>query len=311
MVVLFQTIIGQEASAQTTAAQKGNAKQPSAGGNPFTLVVGQILGLQIIETESKGIYSQQQIEKIKKAYSDVADNLLSMLKEAGLDKPKGDAWTKEEVLSVWGEISSFIWSNFTYAPTALMSDGFNEFAEGKQVWNRHLDCDTSAFFAADILQALGLNCWICDVSSEYMASNEGHSILKVGAPDSQIWLETTYSGKTDSYDFYLSYYTSLDAVKDRYPKYSEQSLSSEMPILYYNRSKVNEGLGNYRGAIADYTKLIELDPTSGDLYIDRASCKNMIRDIPGAIADYQKACELLNNPPYLQKLIKALQEGIE
>ncbi|MBI2899966.1 MAG: tetratricopeptide repeat protein, partial [Planctomycetes bacterium] len=50
------------------------------------------------------------------------------------------------------------------------------------------------------------------------------------------------------------------------------------------------------GAIADYTKAIELDPRNGRTYDNRADAKKAKGDLDGAIADYTKAIEL--DPKY-------------
>ena len=49
---------------------------------------------------------------------------------------------------------------------------------------------------------------------------------------------------------------------------------------------------DYYGAIADYSKVIELDPNNSDVYVNRGDSKNSLKDYYGAIADYTKAIEL-------------------
>lgn len=49
---------------------------------------------------------------------------------------------------------------------------------------------------------------------------------------------------------------------------------------------------DYYGAIADYTKAIELSPNSADNYFNRGNEKAYLKDYYGAIADYTKAIEL-------------------
>ena len=53
---------------------------------------------------------------------------------------------------------------------------------------------------------------------------------------------------------------------------------------------------DYYGAIADYSKVIELDPNNSDVYVNRGDTKNSLKDYYGAIADYTKAIEL--DPDY-------------
>lgn len=49
---------------------------------------------------------------------------------------------------------------------------------------------------------------------------------------------------------------------------------------------------DYKGAIVDYSKAIELNPKDSYLYRVRGSSKNNLQDYLGAIADYSKAIEL-------------------
>ncbi|HEY3369397.1 MAG TPA: tetratricopeptide repeat protein [Prolixibacteraceae bacterium] len=61
--------------------------------------------------------------------------------------------------------------------------------------------------------------------------------------------------------------------------------------VYYNRATAKFLLGDYRGSIPDYNKAIESDP-SGLNYAHRADAKNSFGDINGAIVDYTKAIEI-------------------
>ena len=50
--------------------------------------------------------------------------------------------------------------------------------------------------------------------------------------------------------------------------------------------------GNYQGAIADYTRAIEINPQNVDAYYNRGLAKDDSGDYEGAIADYTKAIEI-------------------
>ena len=50
--------------------------------------------------------------------------------------------------------------------------------------------------------------------------------------------------------------------------------------------------GDYQGAIADYTKALEINPESANAYYNRGNAKNKLGDHQGAIADYTKALEI-------------------
>ena len=65
---------------------------------------------------------------------------------------------------------------------------------------------------------------------------------------------------------------------------------------YFNSAYDKSENGDYYGAIADYTKAIELNPDYASAYYNRGLAKSKIEDYYGAIADYTKAIEI--NPNY-------------
>jgi len=50
--------------------------------------------------------------------------------------------------------------------------------------------------------------------------------------------------------------------------------------------------GDYKGAIDDYNKAIEINPKDADAYYNRGNAKDELNDYQGAIADYSKAIEI-------------------
>ena len=68
-------------------------------------------------------------------------------------------------------------------------------------------------------------------------------------------------------------------------------------VAYYNRGITKRDLNDNYGAIADYTKAIEIDPNYAFAYNNRGVLKQRLEDYYGAIADYIKAIEL--DPNYI------------
>ena len=53
-----------------------------------------------------------------------------------------------------------------------------------------------------------------------------------------------------------------------------------------------DDLEDYKGAIADYTKAIEINPNYASAYKNRGVSKEYLRDLSGACADWRKAASL-------------------
>ena len=56
-------------------------------------------------------------------------------------------------------------------------------------------------------------------------------------------------------------------------------------------------LGDYQGAIADFTKAIELDPQYTSAYLNRGIARELVNDLTGACSDWRKAVNLGNERP--------------
>ena len=68
--------------------------------------------------------------------------------------------------------------------------------------------------------------------------------------------------------------------------------NAQTSIEYNNSGSSKYKLEDYRGAIQDYNKAIELDPEFKDAYNNRGFCKYQLGDIDGACLDFSKAGEL-------------------
>lgn len=65
---------------------------------------------------------------------------------------------------------------------------------------------------------------------------------------------------------------------------------------YFRRGVERQSKGDNNGAIADYTKAIELDPRHFSAYNNRGNTRRDKGDLRGAIADYNRAIEI--NPQH-------------
>ncbi|KGG14975.1 MULTISPECIES: CHAT domain-containing protein [unclassified Prochlorococcus] len=64
---------------------------------------------------------------------------------------------------------------------------------------------------------------------------------------------------------------------------------------FFERGFSKDELGDHSGAIEDYTKSIDIDPKNEDVYFNRGNSKSQIKDYQGAISDYTKAIKINSN----------------
>ena len=60
----------------------------------------------------------------------------------------------------------------------------------------------------------------------------------------------------------------------------------------YNSGTEKYWKGDYQGAVADYTKAIDINPQNSNAYSNRGAAKHDLKDYQGAIADWNKAIEI-------------------
>jgi len=63
-------------------------------------------------------------------------------------------------------------------------------------------------------------------------------------------------------------------------------------LEYFSRGNFKKRIKNYKDAISDFNKAIELYPSFAEAYFKRGNVKNLMEDFEGAISDYSKAIEL-------------------
>jgi len=73
-------------------------------------------------------------------------------------------------------------------------------------------------------------------------------------------------------------------------------VNPQYQFAYYNRGNAEMYIMNYTNAIADYNKAIELNPQDAAAYLNRGNAKYCLIECKAAITDYDKAIEL--NPQY-------------
>lgn len=71
-------------------------------------------------------------------------------------------------------------------------------------------------------------------------------------------------------------------------------LDPEMPNIFFNRGIAKGQLKQYAAALADYDKAIEQDSGNGDIYLNRGIVKVILKQAAGGCADLQKAAALGN-----------------
>ena len=75
-------------------------------------------------------------------------------------------------------------------------------------------------------------------------------------------------------------------------------LKSNYPDAYIKRAYARDGLEDYKGAINDYNKAIELHPDWTEAYLNRGFAKYYLRDFEGGCADFSKAGKLGDTTGY-------------
>ena len=103
-------------------------------------------------------------------------------------------------------------------------------------------------------------------------------------------------GQTVEEYFESGYYKA--EAKDFYGAIADYTKAIELnpnyAFAYRERGYSKHYLKNYSGAISDYTKAIELNPNYTDAYSNRGLSKYYINDLNGACEDAKKAISLGN-----------------
>ena len=248
-----------------------------------TKLYAPLVGLGIIKFEREAsLLSNKQVKDVTDFYSDVVITALGILKEKGYEigvPPK----TKKELLDLCTEILSIVWSKFDYRfqDEILFVDSlFNKGSKKKE-----LDCDTSSFLVADLLNQFKISSKLVEVQT----GTAIHALLNVGQPGMQFYLETT-SGKKG---LEVNTYNSLAALKKNYKNYCGEGIFSDKNFITCAARAIEKlNHNDYTGAIADFNESIRRNPFSNSTYACRADAKFKIKDYSGAVSDYTEAIRL-------------------
>jgi tetratricopeptide (TPR) repeat protein len=145
----------------------------------------------------------------------------------------------------------------------------------------------------------------------------GFILAKLGATLAQTSeaINLIASDKDDTYSTHPSKEKRLAAIKKGYykaiendPVAYENTNNTLTAEEYYYRAYEKAENKDYRGAIADLNKAIEIDPNYAKAYGLRGNLKKRLEDYRGAIADVNKAIEIDPNDEWLfanRGLVKA------
>ncbi|MEI0668873.1 tetratricopeptide repeat protein [Brachyspira pulli] len=79
-------------------------------------------------------------------------------------------------------------------------------------------------------------------------------------------------------------------------------------LLIIHRGNAKYNLGEYKEAIKDYDKSIELNPSDSDVYNNRGFAKEKLGQYQEALQDFKKALELDPNNNTAKGNIKNIQD---
>ena len=120
-----------------------------------------------------------------------------------------------------------------------------------------------------------------------------------------LMLSVSQKVKADSVDFYFDRGLERGNSGDYYGAIADFTKVIEInpyePKAFYNRGWNKGKLKDYNGEISDYTKAIEINPKYVKAYYNRGNAKSDMKDYYGAIADFTKAIEI--NPQYLDAYV--------
>jgi tetratricopeptide (TPR) repeat protein len=80
---------------------------------------------------------------------------------------------------------------------------------------------------------------------------------------------------------------------------------------YYNRGNIRYDLEDYEGAIADYTQVIQINPQDADAYYSRGNCHYHLGEQQNAMADFQRSTDIYRQQGKLKEHKNARQRILD
>ena len=85
-------------------------------------------------------------------------------------------------------------------------------------------------------------------------------------------------------------FAEAESIKNK--KRADDIKELETPLEYVKRGNLKLDKGDLNGALDDFNKALEMDPTISDVYLNRGAIKQALGDNDGANCDFKKAREL-------------------
>ncbi|MFA5106678.1 MAG: hypothetical protein WC506_07025 [Candidatus Micrarchaeia archaeon] len=158
----------------------------------------------------------------------------------------------EDMMALVAEIHGYIWSNFSYASTNTLFEAFSsELGDGKNP----LDCDTSSYLVAALLDSFG-------AKGIGLVVVPGHALLKVDVPGEEdpIFIETT-SKKGDIATFRTFWETDYITKGWSVEPYSDDNSAVHFVLGWVYAASPGDKFD--QNAIAEFERALELNPKNG------------------------------------------------
>ena len=120
----------------------------------------------------------------------------------------------------------------------------------------------------------------------------GSTQIDVILTGKDVYLDGVFDSHFRWEDIYVDF-KNIIITNPQLNNFRESSSTAKMNSYeYFNSAKDKAKAGDHYGAIADYTKSIELDPDDPGAYVNRGIAKENLKDLSGACLDWKKAASL-------------------